>query len=98
MNLLKYSLLRFALMIVVFLICIYFNTGLAVAAIAAVLIAFAIAYLAFPRLHVAAGKDLARLVKKRKPRTDTVEAQNQAIEDDYVDSQGDILDPYDPKK
>ncbi|MEU4207013.1 DUF4229 domain-containing protein [Rothia terrae] len=87
MNLLKYTLLRFGIMLVVFFLCIFLKIGLVFSAIFAVIIALAACYLGFPHLHVAAGEDMARLFKGKKSSTKRSEEEtNREIEDAYVDS------------
>lgn len=87
MNFLKYSLLRFGLMIVVFLLCMWLNVGLILSGVFAILIAFAVSYLAFPKLHVAAGQDMQRWFSKRRkdaPLKKAV-AEDTEIEDEYAE-------------
>nr|WP_281727792.1 DUF4229 domain-containing protein [Rothia terrae] len=86
-NLLKYTLLRFGIMLLVFILCMFLKIGLVFSAIFAVIIALAACYLGFPRLHVAAGEDMARLFKRKKSSTKRSEEEtNREIEDAYVDS------------
>ncbi|GGH61038.1 hypothetical protein GCM10007359_09830 [Rothia aerolata] len=74
------------MMVVVFAICWYFNIGIIFSGLFAIIIAFAVSYLGFPRLHDAAGADMARWFK-RKPRTKTTaEEENRLAEDSYVDA------------
>ncbi|MDO4916417.1 MAG: DUF4229 domain-containing protein [Rothia sp. (in: high G+C Gram-positive bacteria)] len=88
MNFLKYSILRLLLLVIAFYVCYWLNVGLILSGIFAVLIAFAISYLAFPRLHVAAGEDLQRWFGKRKKNRNKVAAsEDTAVEDDFADQQ-----------
>jgi short subunit fatty acids transporter len=86
-NFLYYTLVRFGIMAVVFCACVWFGTGLILGGLFAVIIGFAVSYLAFPRLHAAAGRDFARLwhriVPRRRRRT-AAEADAE-VEDSYVD-------------
>ena len=87
MNFLKYSLLRFGLMIVVFLLCMWLNVGLILSGVFAILIAFAVSYLAFPKLHVAAGQDMQRWFSKHRKDTPQKKAvaEDTEIEDEYAE-------------
>ena len=88
MRFLYYSLLRIGLMAAVFVICLLLKIGLVFSGIFAVLIGFAAAYLAFPRLHAQAGEDLARFFRRRPRREKASEARRReetALEDAYVD-------------
>lgn len=87
MNLLKYSLLRLTLMVAAFYACLFVNVNIIFSIIFAAIIGFAIAYLAFPRLHTAASADLRNLFR-RKPGTKkkSLEEENQEIEDAYVEA------------
>ena len=67
MNFLKYSLLRLGILIVVFVISMYVGAGLILSGIAAVVAAFAICYIFFPKLHLAASQDFHRWID-RSPR------------------------------
>lgn len=85
MNFLKYTLLRFAVLVLAFLVCMAVGVGLVLSGMAAVAISFAVSYLFFPRLHTAAGEDLHRWVA-RSPRPRNRRAmEDQEIEDAYVD-------------
>nr|WP_239479116.1 DUF4229 domain-containing protein [Rothia sp. ZJ1223] len=81
----KYTLLRFGIMVAVFMGCIWLNIALVFSAIFAILIALALCYLLFPTLHRKAGEDLARFFSRKKKRP-TEEDLNRDIEDSYVDS------------
>lgn len=87
MNLLKYSLLRLGLMLAVFVLCYWLGIGLIFSGLFAILLAFAVAYLVFPGLHLAAGADLRKLLGSIKVRKNRVEEENREIEDQYVDAQ-----------
>lgn len=85
MNFLKYSLLRLGILIVVFVICLYIGAGLIVSGIAAVVAAFAICYLFFPKLHLAASQDFHRWIDRSpKPRSRAA-LEDEAIEDSYTE-------------
>lgn len=85
-------------MVAVFCLCFYlFNIATIFSIIFAALIAFATTYLAFPRLKDAAAADLMHLTKRRPHKEKkNLEAENQAIEDAYVDANLDVLDPEPP--
>ncbi|WP_129657441.1 DUF4229 domain-containing protein [Rothia uropygialis] len=87
MNFLYYTLLRFGMMTVVFVVCLFLKTGVVLAGVFAILIAFAVSYLAFPKLHNAASRDFGRFWKKiRGKRTKkTVGDEDVEVEDQYVD-------------
>lgn len=88
-NFLYYTLLRFGVMAVVFVVCLFLKTGLVLAGVFAILIAFAVAYLAFPKLHNAASQDVGRFWRKVRGRRTkkTVEDENVEVEDRFVDEQ-----------
>ena len=87
MNFLKYSLLRFALLVLAFLLSMWLGVGLVLSGIAAVAISFAVSYLFFPRLHTAAGEDFHRWsARTPKPRSRAA-LDDQEAEDAYVDRQ-----------
>lgn len=98
MNLLKYSLLRLLLMVLVFCLCFYLlNISIILSIIFAAIIAFAIGYLAFPKLNDAAAADLNKFLGRRpKSQKKSVEAENQEFEDAYVDSNVEVLETEDP--
>ena len=58
MSFLKYTLLRFALLVLAFLLCMWLGAGLILSGVAAVVVSFAVSYLFFPRLRTAAGAEL----------------------------------------
>lgn len=86
---LYYTLLRFGLMVVVFVACVYLGTGAILAGVFAILIAFAVAYLGFPGLHEQASRDFGRFWRKLRGKKTkrTVEDENIEVEDQYVDEQ-----------
>lgn len=85
MNFLKYSLLRFALLVLAFLLSMWLGVGLVLSGVAAVVISFAVSYLFFPRLHSAAGEEFHRwFAQAPKPRN-RVALEDQEVEDAYVD-------------
>lgn len=85
MNFLKYSLLRFALLVLAFLLSMWLGVGLVLSGVAAVVISFAVSYLFFPRLHAAAGEEFHRwFARVPKPRN-RVALEDQEVEDAYVD-------------
>ena len=85
MNFLKYSLLRLGILIVVFVISMYVGAGLILSGIAAVVAAFAICYIFFPKLHYAAGQDFHRWISRTPKPTNRVALEDQEIEDSYTD-------------
>ncbi|MDO4898196.1 MAG: DUF4229 domain-containing protein [Rothia sp. (in: high G+C Gram-positive bacteria)] len=80
MNFLKYSLLRLAIAVIAFYAAYYFGAGLMISIICGALIGFAISYLAFPKLHLAAAADFNGWFKRR-PAKSRIEEENQAFED-----------------
>lgn len=99
MNLLKYSLLRLVLIALAFFVCYYFGVGLILSIIFAAIIGFAVAYLAFPKLNDAAAADFNAMLKRRSSKKKkTVEDENQAFEDAYVDSNVEVLEPESSQK
>ncbi|MFW0112364.1 hypothetical protein ACN082_02145 [Rothia sp. CCM 9417] len=81
MNFFKYSLLRLSLAALAFFAAYYIGAGLYLSAICGVIIGFAICYLAFPRLHVAAAGDFNRLLKRKPREKTTIAEEDQAVED-----------------
>ena len=70
MNFLKYSALRLAILAVAFVLFMALDLGLIFSGIAAVIVAFAVCYLFFPKLHIAASEDLNRAISRSpKPRS-----------------------------
>ncbi|MGV3102703.1 DUF4229 domain-containing protein [Rothia sp. 32237D007AR] len=82
MNFLKYSLLRLLISAAAFFASYYFGVGFILAIIFGAIIGFAICYLAFPRLHDAAATDFNRMIYRKKKPTTSLEAENQALEDE----------------
>lgn len=91
MNLLKYTLLRFGIMIVVFLLCLWLHIGIIFGGVFAILISVAVCYLAFPRLHTRASEDFRRIFRRSANRKTGDEGEraraDAAVEDDYVEEQ-----------
>ena len=85
MNFLKYSLLRFALLVLAFLLSMWLGVGLVLSGVAAVAISFAVSYLFFPRLHAAAGEEVHRWVARAPKPRNRVALEDQEVEDAYVD-------------
>jgi hypothetical protein len=84
-NFLKYSLLRLAVLVLVFLVCTALDVGLILSGIAAVAVSFAVSYLFFPRLHAAAGEEFRRWTARAPKPSNRVALEDQAVEDAYVD-------------
>lgn len=83
MALFKYSLLRLATFCVVFAACMFFDLGrftLVFAVLVGLLISWAVAYLFFNRLRLAAGEQLAALFSGRR-RTGAREQADAEAED-----------------
>ena len=74
MNLFKYTLLRLGLVVVLFYLFMLIDAGIFIAGPAAILCAFALAYIFFPNLHAAASA-----IKNKD------EAENRTLEDQLVD-------------
>lgn len=85
MNFLKYSLLRLAILVVVFVVCLYVGAGLILSGIAAVVAAFAVCYLFFPKLHLAASQDFHRWIDRSPRPKNRVALEDEAIEDSYTE-------------
>lgn len=87
MNFLKYSALRLGLLILVFALGLWLRLGILFAGVAAIIIAFAVCYIFFPKLHIGASQDLARWISRSpKIRKDTLADEDANVEDSYVDS------------
>jgi hypothetical protein len=84
-NFLKYSLLRFALLVLAFLLSMWLGVGLVLSGVAAVAISFAVSYLFFPRLHTAAGEEFHRWFSRVPKPRNRVALEDQEVEDAYVD-------------
>ena len=87
MNFVKYSLLRLGILVVLFLLFMLMGLGMVFSGIAAVLAAFAICYIFFPKLHYAAGQDFHRFVSRTPKPANRVALEDQEIEDSYTDSE-----------
>ncbi len=75
-------------MVIVFVVCALLHTGLVLAAVFAILIGFAVGYLAFPKLHADASRDFMRFWGKlRGKKKSTVVDETAEDEDQYVDEQ-----------
>ena len=85
MSFLKYTLLRFALLVLAFLLCMWLGAGLILSGVAAVVVSFAVSYLFFPRLHTAAGEEFHRWIARAPKPRNRVALEDQAVEDAYVD-------------
>lgn len=87
MNFLKYSALRLGLLILVFALGLWLRLGILMAGLTAIIIAFAVCYIFFPKLHVAASQDLNRWISRTpKIRKDTLANEDEEAEDAYVES------------
>lgn len=87
MNFLKYSALRLGLLIAVFVVGVWLRLGLVFAGITAIIIAFAICYIFFPRLHIAASQDVRRWISRTpKIAKDSLGTEDAQAEDAYVDA------------
>ncbi|NHU84663.1 DUF4229 domain-containing protein [Kocuria sp. JC486] len=90
MNFLKYSVLRLGLLVVVFVAGLYLRLGILFAGAAAIIIAFAVCYIFFPKLHIAASQDFHRRISRSpKIRRESLRDEDAEIEDAYVDSTDD---------
>lgn len=87
MNFLKYSLLRLAILITVFVVCMAVGGGLILSGVAAVVAAFAICYIFFPKLHLAASQDFHRWIDRSPKPQNRRSLEDQEIEDAYTDQQ-----------
>ncbi|WP_144827884.1 DUF4229 domain-containing protein [Kocuria rhizophila] len=87
MNFVKYSLLRLVILVVLFLLFMLAGLGLVFSGIAAVLAAFAICYIFFPKLHYAAGQDFHRFISRSPKPANRVALEDQEIEDTYTDAE-----------
>lgn len=85
MNFLKYTLLRFGLLVLVLLLGMWLGVGLVLSGVAAVAASFAVSYLFFPRLHAAAGEDVHRWVARSPQPRNRVALEDQEFEDAYVE-------------
>ena len=86
-NFLKYSLLRLGILVALFLLFMLLGLGIIFSGIAAVLAAFAVCYIFFPRLHYAAGQDFRRFISRSPKPANRVALEDQEIEDSYTDSE-----------
>lgn len=87
MNFLKYSLLRLGILVALFVLCLYLGLGLVFSGIAAVIAAFAICYIFFPKLHYAAGQDFHRFISRSPKPQNRVALEDQEYEDSYTDAE-----------
>jgi hypothetical protein len=82
---LKYSLFRFAVLVLVFLLSMWLGVGLVLSGLAAVAISFAVSYLFFPRLRTAAGAELRGWLARSPGSGNRAAREDQEVEDAYVD-------------
>lgn len=87
MNFLKYSLLRLGILVALFVLCLYLGLGLVFSGIDAVIAAFAICYIFFPKLHYAAGQDFHRFISRSPKPQNRVALEDQEYEDSYTDAE-----------
>ncbi|MBS6029222.1 MAG: DUF4229 domain-containing protein [Kocuria sp.] len=87
MNFLKYSLLRLGILVALFVLCLYLGLGLVFSGIAAVIAAFAVCYIFFPKLHYAAGQDFHRFISRSPKPQNRVALEDQEYEDSYTDAE-----------
>ena len=87
MNFFKYTLVRFGLLVFVVYLYELLGAGILVSGGCAIVSAFAVAYIFFPRLHAAASQDTARFFKRTPKVKNKEEEENRAIEDELVESQ-----------
>ena len=102
MNFFKYTLVRFGLLVFFFYLYELLGAGILVSGGCAIVSAFAVAYIFFPRfinifekiafiffprLHAAASQDTARFFKRTPKVKNKEEEENRAIEDELVESQ-----------
>ena len=85
MNFLKYSLFRFTVLVLAFLLSMWLGVGLVLSGLAAVAISFAVSYLFFPRLHTAAGEELRGWFVRSPGSGNRAVREDQEVEDAYVD-------------
>jgi len=86
-NFLKYSLLRLGILVALFVLCLYLGLGLVFSGIAAVIAAFAVCYIFFPKLHYAAGQDFHRFISRSPKPQNRVALEDQEYEDSYTDAE-----------
>ena len=85
MNLFKYTLLRLGLVVVLFYLFMLIDAGIFIAGPAAILCAFALAYIFFPNLHAAASADMRKIFKRAPTIKNKDEAENRTLEDQLVE-------------
>ena len=78
MNFFKYTLVRFGLLVFFFYLYELLGAGILVSGGCAIVSAFAVAYIFFPRLHVAASQDTARFFKRTPKVKNKEEEENRA--------------------
>ena len=81
MNLFKYTLLRLGLVVVLFYLFMLIDAGIFIAGPAAILCAFALAYIFFPKLHAAASADMRKIFKRAPTIKNKDEAENRTLKD-----------------
>ncbi|MFW0109126.1 DUF4229 domain-containing protein [Rothia sp. P13129] len=85
MNLLKYTLLRLALVFSISLICVWaLKIAVLLSIIFALLMSLSLSYLFFPKLREAAGVEVAQLWRKLFP-TKNIKHEDTLVEDEYVE-------------
>ncbi|WP_181954164.1 DUF4229 domain-containing protein [Kocuria coralli] len=87
MNFLKYSTLRLGLLVLAFVLGLWLRLGILLSGLTSIIIAFAVCYIFFPKLHIAASQDLNRLFSRTpRIRRDSLGDEDAEIEDAYADS------------
>ena len=76
MNFFKYTLVRFGLLVFFFYLYELLGAGILVSGGCAIVSAFAVAYIFFPRLHAAASQDTARFFKRTPKVKNKEEEEN----------------------
>ncbi|GAA2515226.1 hypothetical protein GCM10009859_13950 [Kocuria salsicia] len=79
--------MRLGILVALFVLCLYLGLGLVFSGIAAVIAAFAVCYIFFPKLHYAAGQDFHRFISRSPKPQNRVALEDQEYEDSYTDAE-----------
>ena len=75
------------ILVALFVLSLYLGLGLVFSGIAAVIAAFAVCYIFFPKLHYAAGQDFHRFISRSPKPQNRVALEDQEYEDSYTDAE-----------
>ncbi|WP_313814072.1 DUF4229 domain-containing protein [Glutamicibacter sp.] len=94
MQLLKYTVLRLGIFLVVFLgLFLGLKWPVFIAGLIGLIVAFAVSYLFFNKLRISAGQDVSKAFSKTSSNKTKKQLDDEAVEDAYDDAQRKPTDP-----